>query len=157
VETTVGILLACVLVFVAVFFGMRQRRTLALVRFDDEMSDTDRGYLTRQVRRRLICSALLLVFAGLLVGWLFMRERVVGFVPEPGEPITEEAKDQLRFVIYYWIGALFVLMAILVLASWDFVATARYGFARQKQLEQERRAMMEMEAAKLRHRRQELN
>jgi hypothetical protein len=140
-----------------VFFGLRQRRTLALVRIDEEMSDTERVYLIRQVRRRLICSVLLLVFAGLLIGWLVMRERYAGLVPVPGEPITDEAADRLRFIIYYWIGALFVLMAILVLASWDFVATARYGFARQKQLEQERRAMMEMEAAKLRHRRQELN
>ena len=156
-ETTVGIALACVLVFVAVFFGMRQRRTLALLRLDEEMSDTERGYLTRQVRRRLICSALLLVFAGLLIGWLFMREQITELLPAPGDPITEEAKDRLRFITYYWIGALLVLLAILMLASWDFLATARYGFARQKQLEQERRAMMEMEAANLRRRRQELN
>ena len=156
-ETTVGSVLAAIVAFVAVFFALRQRRTLALLRLDEEMSDTERGYLTRQVRRRLVCSALLLVFAGLLVGWLLMRERVAGFVPEPGEPITDEAKDQLRFIVYYWIAALFILMAILFLASWDFLATARYGFVRHKQLEQERRAMMEAEAAKLRHRRQELN
>jgi hypothetical protein len=54
-------------------------------------------------------------------------------------------------------GAILLLLAILMLASWDFLATARYGFARQKQLELERRSMMEMEAAKLRRRRQELN
>jgi hypothetical protein len=156
-ETSVGITLACVLVFVAAFFSLRQRRTLRLLRADSEMPEEERTYLTRQVRRRLTCSALLLVFAGILVGWLFLEDRARGLVPGTGEAISEEAKDELRFLTYYWIAALLVLLGMLFLASWDFLATARYGFRRHKQLEQDRRAMLEMEAAKLRRRRQELN
>jgi hypothetical protein len=108
------------------------------------------------VRRRLICSALLVVFAGILVGWLFLADRARALATVGGEP-SDEAKDELWFLALYWIGALLVLLAIMFLASWDFLATARYGFRRHKQLEQDRRAMLEMEAAKLRRRRQEMN
>jgi hypothetical protein len=157
VQLPVGVALAFVLVFVAVFFGLRQRRTLGQLRGDTDMAEEERDYLTRQVRRRLFCSALLIVLAGFLLGWFFIEQDWPNLAPAEGEPLSDEAKDQVRFFVFYWIAALLVLLVILFLASWDFLATARYGFARQKQLEQERRAMLEMEAAKLRRRRQELN
>jgi hypothetical protein len=71
--------------------------------------------------------------------------------------LPEEAKDSARFIALYWIVLCCVLMAILFLASLDLVATARFGMRRVRQLEQERRAALEMEAARLRRRRQELN
>ena len=154
---TAGTLLASVLVFVAVYFGLRQRRTFAQLRADTEMDAEERSYLARQMRRRLLCSALLVVLAALLIGGLFLDDRARALAPPEGEPLSQEAKDELRFLIYYWISALLVLMAALFLASWDFLATARYGFSRHKQLEHERRTMLEIEAANLRRRRQELN
>ncbi len=156
VETIIGATLASILLFVAMFFGWRQRRGSVLLRHDRDMPDDERRYLTRQIRRRVVCSVLLAIFAGFLFGWLYLEPRLPA-APAEGEAITQVAKDELRFLTYYWITALFVLLVILVLASWDLLATARYGFQRHQQLEQDRRAMLEMEAANLRRRRQELN
>ncbi len=122
------------------------------------MADEECDYLTRQARRRLICSALLIVLAGFMIGWPFIGdERARGLAPVAGEPLSQEAKDAVRFLVYYWSAALLVLMVVLFVASWDFLATVRYGFSRHKQLEKDRRAMLEMEATKLCRRRQELN
>lgn len=153
-ELSSGIALAAVIVFVAVFFGWRQRYTLAQLRLDPHLSVQDRVYYVKQIRRRLFCSVLLLVFAGLLAGWFFLPTP-----PEPieGQPPTEEAKDSVRFITWYVIIALSVLLAILLVASFDFLATARFGLRRMRQLEHERRAALEMEVTKLRRRRQEMN
>lgn len=151
-----GIGLAAVLVFVAVFFGLRQRTTLAQVRRDPEMTADDRAYYLKQARRRLLCSVLLIVVAGLLVGWFFVDDVSMRELP-PGQEPSQEDKDAARFIALYWIVLLCVLMGILLLASFDLIATARFGMRRVRQLEQERRAALEMEAARLRRRRQELN
>ena len=153
-ELGIGLTLAGILVFLAVFFGVRQRHTLAQLRQDGQLAKEDRLYFIGQVRRRLICSILMIIFAALLVGWFFLGD--VAKPPE-GEPIPEDVKDSVRFITIYWIIALFVLLAILFLASFDFLATARFGMRRVRQLENDRRAVLEMEAAKLRRRRQEMN
>ncbi len=153
-ELGIGLTLAGILIFLAVFFGLRQRHTLAQLRQDGQLSTDDRLYLVRQIRRRLICSVLMIVLAGLLVGGFFLPEVAA---PAEGEPISEQAKDALRATSAYWIIALFVLLAILFLASFDFLATARFGMRRVRQLENDRRAVLEMEAARLRRRRQEMN
>jgi hypothetical protein len=155
VELSIGLALAAILVVVAVFFGLRQRHTFTQLRQDAQMSAEDRLYYIKQIRRRLICSVLMIVFAGLLVGWFFLDKGALTVAE--GEPLTEEAKESLRFITWYWIIALFVLLAILFLASFDFLATARFGLRRVRQLENDRRAVLEMEAAKLRRRRQEMN
>lgn len=151
-----GIALAAVLVFVAVFFGVRQRTTLAQMRRDTQMSAEDRLYYEKQVRRRLLCSVLLVVVAALMIGWFFVDDVSRSEFPEGRLP-TKEEREAARFIAVYWIILLCILMAVLVLACVDLVATARFGMRRVRQLEQERRAALEMEAARLRRRRQELN
>ena len=153
----IGISLAAVLLFVALFFGWRQRHTLAQLRSDHQLSPEERLYFIKQIRRRLLCSFFLIVLAGLLAGWLCLDHDVAALTPAEGQPLTEEAKDTLRFLTWYWIIALSVLLAVLCLAAFDFHATARFGLRRMRQLEHDRRTILEMEAAKLRRRRQELN
>ncbi|GEM_PF-5704214 len=156
-ELGIGIPLAAIIVFVAVFFGWRQRYTLAQLRLDPQLAAEDRLYYAKQIRRRMVCSVLLLVFAGMLVGWFFLDQDVGALRPAEGQPLTEAAKASVRFITWYVIIALSVLMAILLLASFDFLATARFGLRRMRQLEHDRRAALEMEVTKLRRRRQEMN
>ena len=153
----IGISLAIILVFVAVFFGWRQRNTLAQLRLDQQLSSDEWRYFVKQIRRRLMCSVLLIALAGLFVGWFCLDHDMAALTPADGQPLTEEAKDTLRFLTWYWIIALSVLLAVLCLAAFDFLATARFGLRRMRQLEHDRRTILEMEATKLRRRRQELN
>ena len=112
----------------------------------------ERGFLIRQTRRRLICSVLMVVFAGFLVGWYFIETNFLDLKSvaeeEPGKthPLVE-------LVAYYWIAALLVLFGILALAGMDFIATARYGLHQKKLLEVERRTALEIEAMRLRKQR----
>jgi hypothetical protein len=93
----------------------------------------------------------------MLVGWFFLDRDVAALNPAEGQPLTEEDKASVRFLTWYVIIALAVLMAILYLASVDFLATARFGLRRMRELEHDRRAALEMEVTKLRRRRQEMN
>ncbi|MCI0680738.1 MAG: hypothetical protein L0Y71_01425 [Gemmataceae bacterium] len=156
-EFGIGITLATILVVVAVYFGWRQRSTLAQLRHDVHIAPEDRLYYVRQIRRRLICSVLLVLLAGMVVGWFLLNRDVAALRPAAGEPLTEEAKASIRFIATYWIVALGLVLVILVLACFDFMATARFGMRRMRQLENDRRTILEMEAAKLRRRRQEMN
>jgi hypothetical protein len=156
-ELSIGITLAVILAFVAAFFGWRQRATLANLRHDVHIAPDDRQYYVKQVRRRLICSVLLLALAGMIAGWFFLDHDVAALRPAEGQPLSDEAKASIRFIATYWIAALGLVLVILCLASFDFMATARFGMRRMPQLENDRRTILEMEAAKLRRRRQEMN
>jgi hypothetical protein len=101
----------------------------------------------------------MVIFAGMLLGG-FVIERQLVRLPQGVDVEAAqraEAEDSVRLFTVYWIFALLILLAILGLAVIDLWATARYGFRHQKQLEQDRRAMLEEEAARIRHRRAELN
>jgi hypothetical protein len=148
-ELFFGILLVLALLGLAGYFTWRQFKTRHLLTHDRTLSPDDRLYLIRQSRRRLICSVLMVLFAGFLIGWYFI---------EPNLPDKNLAADQepgkahplVEMVAYYWITALMVLFGILVLAGMDFFATARYAMRQKKLLEVEHRAALETAAARLR-------
>jgi hypothetical protein len=96
-------------------------------------------------------------FAGMLIGWYFL-EQVLRDLP-PVDPLAEAAavkeaearRDEVvRWVTGYWIVALLVLLAIIFLAAFDLLATARFGLRQQRLLEAERHAMLEAQAMRLR-------
>jgi uncharacterized membrane protein YjgN (DUF898 family) len=161
------LILSCVLVMVliglAVLFAWRQKRTLLYLKHETSLSSEDRSYLKGQVRRRLLCSLFMVIFAGFLVGWFFLEEDFRQLRPalekaaEAGPLENDPSKDSLRFYTAYWIGALLVLLGIMLLAGMDLIATLRFGFRHQRQLLSEHRTVLESEAAQLRYRRQELN
>jgi hypothetical protein len=153
IELIAGIGLGAFVAVLALFFVWRQMRTRRTLRSDLNLAAADRAYLWQQTQRRLFNSFLMLLFAGMLVGGLFLTEPMR---PKGAEPL-ESAQESLRLYTGYWIVTLLVLLAILTLAVTDLWATARFGFRHQKQLEQDRRAMLMEEAARIRRRRQELN
>src|SRR4029079_3857426 len=128
------------------------------LREDPQISREDRRYTQRQDWRRLIGSAPLGVSAGMFIAG-FCLDQQISQLPrvEPGAEVPESTKDELRFFTFYWITALALFLVVLVLAIFDLRATARFGFNQHKQLEQDRRAMLEAEAARIRRRRAEMN
>jgi H+/gluconate symporter-like permease len=135
----VGAIMAAVLVFVAGYFFWRQRATLRIMQFDENLSSDQRRYLLKQCHRRIFGSALLLVLAAMMVGSLFLD------LGPDAQVDREAAKQSLRFISLYVMAMLLVLLVILVLAVIDFWATARYGFEQQKQLALEHRHQLEAE------------
>jgi hypothetical protein len=149
-ELFFGILLVAALLLLAGYFAWRQFQTRRALVHDRTMPAEERGYLLRQSRRRLICSMLMFLFAGFLIGWYFIEINLPELKPAAAD---EKPPPLVELLAYYWIAALLVLFGILALAGVDFFATARYGLQQKKLLEIERRAALEIEAARLRNER----
>jgi hypothetical protein len=155
------LLLVAALLGLAGYFGRQQLKTLRGLAPPNVLGAEDRGYLRSQAYRRLFCSLLMVVIAGLLVGWLYLdaeqrqlekEARVVNADPEA--PPTPEQKEFFHVFRIYTVAALLVLLMLLVLATMDFWATARYGLSQHRKLQADRRTLLEEQAAR---RRQERN
>ncbi|MBM4072005.1 MAG: hypothetical protein FJ271_24230 [Planctomycetes bacterium] len=162
-EITLGCLLAAVLVGLALFFARAQFKTLASLRRQSGLAVDDRLYLRKQAIRRLLCCFLMVVFASMLAGWFFLEERLSRPLNEeelelrakarPQELVHHRGKEQtLRVITVYWAAALIVLFAMLLLAAIDLMATARFGFRHYRQLEAEKKSIIEDEVARWRGR-----
>jgi hypothetical protein len=150
-----GAVLVVVLLGLAGYFIWRQKKTLATLHRSD-LGPEDRLYVHKQVRRRLTCSVLMIVFAGMLIGWFFLEPEVRQGAPEHQAAAQDARADRanmLRLVTVYWIVALLIVFAILFLAGHDLLATARFGLRLQRQLEAEQRAVLESDASRLRQER----
>jgi hypothetical protein len=157
-ELTFGIGLTMLLVAVACYFGYRQQQTMQQLRHDTDMSLDDRRYLYRQVVRRLFSSALMLVLAAFLIGWYFLEPDLQALRPaDPAAELTEEAKQSLRFLTFYWIATLMVFLVVVVLAVYDMLATARFGARHRRQLADDRRTALKEEVERLQRDRHRLN
>jgi len=154
-EIIFGVLLVLVLLGMGAYYGYRQVQSLRTLGPDSDMPVADRSHFRRQALRRLVCSVLMFVFAGFLVGWFFLS-RELAAVPPP-DPDRPTEHPLVRTITFYWIAALFVLFGLLALAVFDLIATARHGFRSSRLLENERRAELEAEVARIRRERAERN
>jgi hypothetical protein len=159
-EFAFGVVLVVLLVGLAGYFAWRQRSTLRELREHPEMPEEDRLFLRNQVIRRLLCSFLMLVLAGMLVGWYFMAPTFSELFQEGRERwaaaeeqvFTERQEDFRRQMVAYWCVALLVLFAIIAVAGADAWAIGRYGLRHRRQLRDERQqTLLELQAARRRH------
>jgi hypothetical protein len=162
----IGIALVVAVLALAVFYAWRQVKEL---RQPGAPGTTEGDYRRARVRRRLISSGLMLVLAGQLAGALiFLEDRAQqqtrradarAEVRERGgeaQPTAEE-RDFARFYSAYWLATLLVLLVIVVLAFVDLWATRRFAVKAHRQLQAERRDMIDREIARLRQEKQERN
>jgi hypothetical protein len=156
--TTVGSVIAVVMIAAAAYFTWRQGLTLQILRLDSRISGAQRRYLFKQSWRRLLGSFVLAVLAFMLFGSLFLdyepHRKGVDELPQAEQ---EAAKQAFRFIILYWMALLLLVMTLLALAVFDLWATARHGVQQQKQLFKEHQEMLEAELEEHRHRQSEMN
>jgi MFS family permease len=151
-ELFFGFILVIALLGLGGFFILRQFKVRYELARDQSISSVEKRFLTRQSRRRLICSVLMVLLGGFLIGWYFIESKIpeLKLAPEREPGATPHI---IHLVAYYWITVLLVLFGIIALAGIDFFATARYGMHQKKLLEIERRTILEIETARLRERR----
>jgi heme/copper-type cytochrome/quinol oxidase subunit 2 len=145
---------------ISAYFIWRQRRTLRYLQEAHDLSDEDRLYLRNQAWRRLGCCTLMVILAALLDGaYLLGLQDQFNALSTLGdemraagqEPVlTAEQERFLGFYSLYWMVILLVLLGTLVVAGWDFWAIFRFGQRHRRQLQVDRHAMIEREAARLR-------
>lgn len=129
--TNIGLGIAVSLIVIAVYFGRRQFQLLKSLHSAELLSPVRVTHLRSQAHRRLFSSLLLIVLAGMLIGLLFFEydpDRLKADNP------NADGKQAMRFLSYYLITMLMVLMVLLVQAVLDFWATTRFGLIQQKQL-----------------------
>jgi len=134
-ELTSGILLALLLLGLAGLFAWR---SLAALRPPGTLDAEDRRFHRNQAWRRLACSVLMVVCAGLIVGWFFLEDQL---------------SQSADLSVLYWVAVLLLVLAIIFLATCDFWAIARFGLRHHRQIQADRRAMLESHAARLRSQR----
>lgn len=160
-ELVFGVLLLALLVGLTGFFTWRQVRTLRRLRDAAEMPPEERGYLRGQVWRRLFGSLLMAILAGLFAGALFLEgpaqelaEQRAAAADTGEEAVwSGEQRDFARFLGGYWIVLLLFLLALLITAAADLLATRRFALRQMHRLQADRRAMIARQAARLRRER----
>ena len=151
--------LVAVLLGLAGYFGRRQLQALRGLRSAEEMLPEDRRYVRNQAWRRLAGSALMVVIAGFFVGAFFVEgpvsdiARQVDDAPQDREAVVARNRDRLDLWTWYWSAALLALFGLICLAAFDFFAIRRYGLRHYRQIQADRRAMIERQAARLRRER----
>jgi uncharacterized membrane protein YfcA len=155
------IALIAVLVGLAGYYAWRQVQALRGLRRAGDLPREDRAYVRNQAWRRLACSAVMVVFAGLLAGSFFFEAHAQGIVDQGEAAAAHNEKPDLdpgqkhffRFYTLYWVAALLLLLGMMGLALYDILAIRRFGQRHFRQIQADRRAMIERQAARLRARR----
>jgi hypothetical protein len=153
--------LIVLLVGLAAFSAWRQRRNLRNLKGDTDLSPEDQLFVRRLVRRRLCCAGLMVLLAGLLA-LSFVLEGPANQLVAQGEAAHARGDaqhldpEQQRFFHLYssfWIVTLLVLLGIIILAGLDLLAIRRYGIRHLRQIQADRRAMIEDQIVRVRSQR----
>jgi hypothetical protein len=161
VQPIAATLIVIVLIGLALYFGRQQVDMLRRLHIRDELADDDRRYYRRQAWLRLTTSGLLLALAavvatyyllGLDAGLNDLANRIQAR-RDRGEAVNELDAEEQRQTLqgaYFILAMLLLLLTILVLMAIDIWAIRRYGRRHFRQLQADRRAMVEGEIARLR-------
>jgi len=157
-----GVLIVVVTAALGVYYAWRQWQTLRRLRADPALPDEERQFQRNQAWRRLAGSVLMLIFAGLFVGWFFVdesvsrierqgREAVANHEPQP--ELDPAQRDFMRFSLGYVIVLLLLVMGFIGIAGYEIFAIRRYSVRQMRRIQDERRAMIARETARLRRER----
>jgi hypothetical protein len=148
--------LSACLAGIAVISLRYQIRNWRRLRSETFASD-DRRYIRGMCQRRTLNALLMLGLAGMLAGSIFsggMQE--LGRLAElKQEDLTDDDRDTVRALVWYWIGVLGLLFFVIVVAMSDYVATSLYGRQQYRRIQHEQRALLERDLAV--YRQQKLN
>ena len=152
-----GIVLVVVLLAMAGFFGWRQILTLRSLRTSNIIPADERRYMRRQAWRRLTCSVIMVVIAGMLAAHFSLEPAAIALANKkannPAEKLNAEEEHFKLVYTVYWGIVLMLLVAIIFLAAIDFFAIRRFGMRQYRQIQADRRAMIEGELTRIRSQR----
>ena len=155
-ELTFGSLLVVVLLALAGYFAWQEVQELRRLRLPGGPPPDEARYIYRRAWRRLFCSGLLVVFAGLLIGTYFLEMPLQQLINQKQAGDTEFSREQQDFLTLYrvyWIVALLVLLAIIATAGIDLWVLRRFSLREHRKIQADRRAMIEREVALIRRQR----
>lgn len=161
-ELLFATLIILVLLLLASYFAWRSRLVFQGLRHL-ELPPEDRRYHLALAWRRLVGCALMVVLAGLLA-WSYwvgqerqareLAARKAPVVQEGAQPEpSAEQKEFLNQYSTFWIIFSLIFLGWISLAFFDFWAIRRFGLRQYRQIQADRRAMIEHQLARLRSQR----
>jgi len=139
------------------YFAWQQRRALRRLKEMESLHPEDRRYQRVHAGRVLICCVLMIAVAGMVGGWY-----AFGLDAEARQ-LSKQAGDQeetqhldpsqqrsLTFITFYWIVAILLVLGMIYVALMDIWAVRRFGLRQTRQLQADRRAMLERQIALMR-------
>jgi hypothetical protein len=155
-EAVLAAVIVGVLLLLASYYGWQQWRVLAGLKHSENMLPEDRLYHRTHARRVLTCSALMVILAGMVAGWYLSGSGArLSDLAQSAENQGENAPRQfdpqekgvITFSAVYWIVAFLLLLGIGCLALVDLWAVRRFGLRHMRQIQADRRAMLERQLA----------
>ncbi len=142
------------------YYGWKQLRALRRLRAQPDLPPEDRRYHYGHAWVTLASCTLLLILASLIGGsYLLGPEKRADQLAEEGQAqategekptLSPEQRDFLKRYITLWNAALLVIMLLLLLAAYDLWAIRRYGLRHLRQIQEDRREMIQKELTLIR-------
>jgi hypothetical protein len=160
IQAIIAYCIAGLLLILAAYFGWQQKLSLALLHAQTNLTTEDRSYLRTQIRLRLTCCVLMVALSIMVAGAHLsglerdvaeLAERVHGQKQRGEEVVLGPEQQRLGKVFgYYWITVLLLLLVVVVLAGFDIWSIRRYGRRHLRQIQTDRREMVEQQVSRLR-------
>ena len=159
IESTLAAVIVGVLLFLAAYYGWQQWQALRRLKTAENLLPEDRIYHRARARRLLINGSLMVILAGLVAGWYLsglnskareLEQQVHAEEEDAPRQLDPEQKRTFVFSTFYWIVTMLILVAIVYLALLDLWAIRRYGLRHMRQIQADRRAMLERQLGLLR-------
>jgi hypothetical protein len=160
-EIIFGVLIVVVTAMLGGYYAWRQWQALRRLR-DDAPFDTDeRTFQRNQAWRRLAGAVLLILIAGVFAGVLCFEGPAARLVKAGEENAAQEEKRMLnepeKDFMRLWGGSVIVVLLLLLgligVAGYEIFAIRRYSVRHMRRIQDERRAMIASETARLRRER----
>jgi NADH:ubiquinone oxidoreductase subunit 3 (subunit A) len=166
IEQPLAVVIVAVLIGLAGYFGFQQWRTIRRLKQAENLHPEDRRYHRRHAGRVFICCVLMFMVAGMVGGWYMLGlersaaelgREASGEVESPDHALNPNQQRSLWFFTAYWVMAILLLLAMVYVAFMDLWAVRRFGLRQIRQLQADRRAMLERQIELLRAERIESN
>jgi hypothetical protein len=139
------------------YFAWQQRRAMRRLKQMDNLHPEERHYQRLHAGRVLICCILMILVAGMVGGWYAfgldneaaqLSRQAAG--QAENEHLDPSQQRSLTFITFYWIVAILFVLGMIYVALMDIWAVRRFGLRQTRQLQADRRAMLERQIALMR-------
>jgi uncharacterized membrane protein SpoIIM required for sporulation len=141
------------------YFARQQLRALKRLRQAESIHPEERRYQRLHAGRVFVCCLLMLLVAGMVGGWYVLgldakydelRQQASTQADNPQQRLDPDQERWLTFFAFYWIVVILFALGMMYIGLMDYWAVRRFSLRQTRQLQADRRAMLERQIALMR-------